>query len=474
MNNILGLNEKIELYKLNSVDFANSANQISTNNKLDTANNNLTTINTSIGTSNTQLTTLNSNVSTAANQLLTNNKLDTANNSLTSMNYVLSNSFSSLGRLYVQNPYEVIQMKFDTNNQLDFYDYSYTNAGVSVNNNTSTLELVSTGAQTRQFQTKNKAYYEAGKSTEIYFTARLFDATNANSETRIGLFDNNDGLFIGYNGATNDIQIVRRTSTSGSVVNNVIPRTSFNLNTLNGFDFSKFQVFHIHFLYLGYAYFHFALIHNGQIIKFHEEFFTNNSTVPYLKSPSLPFRAECITTVGTQTLRSTCASVNIESGYDLVQKSFNINNGLVLKTVTNAETVLLLIRINPTFNKASIRIKKVEIANTTTTANQTVRIAGYILFADSATITPVGGTFVSLNSSVAEYNITATGLTYAGIRKQIYSTYQITSARDENVINPLDNEINFGLTSSDYFYLTAQTSAGTCTINFNVNIEESY
>lgn len=442
------------LTAIDSKDFATSTNQT-------TSNNLLTSINAK-------------DFATAANQTTSNNTLNTISTTLNNVNYVVSNSFSTLGRLYVQNPYEIFASKFDTNTNLDFYDYSYTSTGVSVNANTSTLILASS-ANLKQFMSKVRMYYEAGKSTELYFTARLYDTVNPNSSTGFGLFDANDGIFIGYNGAINDIQITRRTSTSGSVINNTIPRTSFNLNTLNGFDFTKFQLFHLHILWFGYAYFHFSLVNNGQLIKFHEDYFTNNSTVPYIKSPSLPFMIECNSTAGTQNAYMTCAACNIESGYDLIQKSFNINNGQILRTVTTAETPLLLIRVNATNPKATIRIKAIETLNVATTNNQSLQIQGYILSPDSGTITPTGGTFVSLPNSIAQYNIGVTALTYTGVRKQIYNNYMITSARSNDTIEPLDNEISFTLANgSDYFYLSATVSAGSTTILTNVAIQEIY
>lgn len=477
-----------------SNDIITLNNIVSKESKQDIGNNNLNTINTSITTTNSKLDTLNSkDFSTSALQTTINNsitstnskidilngkdfstsaKQDIGNTYLQSLNTNINNSYSALGKINVSNSYEVLASYFDTN-FLDFQDYSYTSTGVSINTNTSTLVLASS-ANTKQFQTKLRMYYEPSKTQTIYFTTRLYDTVNINSNTRIGFYDNDNGIYIGYNGVTNDIQLVRRTKTSGVVVDNIIPRTSFNINTLSGYNFQNFQLFKLEALWFGYAFFKLSIIDNGQIIPVHQEFFTNNSTVPYTQSISLPFFAECISTAGTQNLYITCFSGSIQDGYDKISRTININNGVALRSITTAEVPIIAIRINSSFSKARIKIKGIELYNTNTPANSTTQWLGRMLYADGG-LSITGGTFVSQTNSVTEYNLGVTAFT-ATVQRQIFNNYSVSSLRDSSDIVPFDNEIGFCLiaNASDVFLLSAITSNGTVTVGYNIVVQELY
>lgn len=471
IKNLTDINDTINTGNVDLMSINNNLitlnNNVSTSALQTTGNNSLTTINASIASTNTKLDTLNSkDFSTSALQIA-------GNNTLTNLNTILNNTYSNLGKLNISKSFEILASYFDTN-FLDFQDYSYTSTGVSINVNTSTLILASS-ANTKQFQTKVRMYYEPSKIQTIYFTTRLYDTVNINSNTRCGFYDPNNGLFVGYNGATNDIQFVRRTNTSGIVVDNIIPRTSFNINTLNGYDFTKFNLFKIEALWFGYAFIRLSIVDNGQLIPVHQEFFTNSQTAPYTKSISLPFMAECISSSGTQNLYITCFSGSIQDGYDKISRTININNGVVLRTITTTNTPIIAIRVNSAFSKARIKIKGIELYNTNTSANQTTQWLGSMLYADGGGLTITGGTFINQNNSVTQYNLGVTAFT-ATVQRQIFNNYSVSSVRDSSDIVPFDNEISFCLiaNASDVFLLSAITSNGTVTVGYNITVQELY
>lgn len=138
---------------------------------------------------------------------------------------------------------------------------------------------------------------------ELYscFTAAFTTPTSANSYQRIGLFDSNNGFFIGYSGLT--FGVTKRTS----AVDIFTAKASFNTDTLTGatgskftrngtpeaIDFTKSNLFRVRFAWLGSANILFEVFSpDGEWVLFHNIRQPNTDFNPSLANPNLPMTIE--------------------------------------------------------------------------------------------------------------------------------------------------------------------------------------
>ena len=205
-------------------------------------------------------------------------------------------------------------------------------------------------------QTKRYFRYLPGKSQNIKCT--FLPGNPATGVTkRVGYFDANDGIFWQQDATTN--YIVRRTSTSGSPVNNAVAQASWNLDTMDGsgpsgitLDFSKTQILAIDFQWLGVGRVRIGWVINGSIFYCHEFLNSNVLTTVYMKTANLPVRYEITGAAGAATtdLIQICTSVESEGGADTETGiPFAATNGITTRSVTTRQSVLA-IRPKATFN----------------------------------------------------------------------------------------------------------------------------
>jgi hypothetical protein len=175
---------------------------------------------------------------------------------------------------------------------------------------------------------------------EVYamFTAHFTVPTSVNSNQRIGLYDANNGFFIGYNGTTFGTT-VRNTGTDTFTA-----ITSWNGDLLNGLagskftrnripeaiDFTKDNVFRIRFGWLGSAPIKYQVISpDGVWVTFHTIKQPNLSTAPSIANPNLPITFEVIKTGADATnliMSTNCWDAGCISANQQVQNS-NIDAG---------------------------------------------------------------------------------------------------------------------------------------------------
>lgn len=145
-------------------------------------------------------------------------------------------------------------------------------------------------------QSRNPVRYSPGQGIQVLGSA-IFDPT-ANQVQEMGYGNASDGLFIGYNGTSFGIN--RRTSISGSVVDNWTAQASFTDGLPTGFDATKFNVYAIELQYLGAGEIDFAVEDNatGKMKVFHRIKYANLNSGMSFANPSLPLWARVINSGG--------------------------------------------------------------------------------------------------------------------------------------------------------------------------------
>lgn len=237
-----------------------------------------------------------------------------------------SPAFDAFGRFRVSNPETIFESKQLFDNAPLFWDDAEESGGSttsdhSVNEASSTMG-VGTVAGVRTRQTFERFNYQPGKSHLILMTGVLDKTGGGAGITRaIGYFDDDNGLFFEDDEGT--IKVVRRTKVTGSVVNNKIAQSDWNLDVMDGtgpsgitVDWAAAHIFMIDFEWLSVGRVRFGLVIDGVPVYVHELLNANLLKVPYMSTPNLPcrYRIENDGTGVASTMVHICATVTSEGG----------------------------------------------------------------------------------------------------------------------------------------------------------------
>jgi hypothetical protein len=193
-----------------------------------------------------------------------------------------------------------------------------------------------------------------------------------------GLFNAENGIIYRQNG-TSGREIVRRTSTSGAVVEAVVPQASWNIDPLDGSGPSGFTldpeavfilVIDAQFLGMGRVRVGFDV--DGVIYYAHEFLNANVLDVPYMQTLTLPVQMLLTTTntAATKTAAFKCASVISEGGFAEDAGSTFSTPGVTVTAASGVRTAALSIRPKTTFNgltnRSFVRLDGLELLVTGT------------------------------------------------------------------------------------------------------------
>ena len=270
-----------------------------------------------------------------------------------------STAYDAFGRLRVSNPLTIFDSKnvMSKNNLFDeaivgassTVTYSTDKSTVNLNVDTPTSSYVIR-------QSKRVMSYQPGKSL-LHFSTFVMDTAQTNLAQRVGMFDNDNGIYFEKTGST--LNWVRRTSTSGSSVDNPVAQSSWNGDKLDGtgasgytLDTTKACIMFMDFEWLGMGSVRCGFVIDGKFIVAHTFLNANNLDTVYMRTANLPIRYMIIalgTLDSTATLQQVCSTTMIEGGYSpqgIQQMIGTASLGGV--NLTNAGTL---------YNLATIRLK---------------------------------------------------------------------------------------------------------------------
>ena len=237
----------------------------------------------------------------------------------------------------------------------------------------------------------------------------------SNVRKRIGLFDAENGFFFEQDGT--NIKVVRRTKTSGTVVDNVINQADWNLDKLDGtgasgitLDSSKDNLYILDYQWLGAGRIRFGFDFGGQISYFHEIKHANANTVPFTVTGDLPFRAEIFNTgtaAAETTFDFTCMAIASEGGFNPLGTPIAVQN-TTRRTVTAANGPFPIISIRPRTTFNGITNRGIVIPKSYTLMSEDATVRYQIILNGSLT----GAAWVDANTthSILEYDISATAI----------------------------------------------------------------
>lgn len=389
-----------------------------------------------------------------------------------------SASHDAFGRHRVSSPLTIFEVQHQYNEQpLIWNDATVGGGTVTHLPDESSVRLrvgTASGDQVVR-RTKRNFRYLPGKSQLIYLTSNM-GAAKTNVSQRIGYFDDNDGIFFEQTGS--GISVVRRTSTSGSVVNNSVPQASWNIDTLDGngpsgltIDPSLVQIFVIDLQWLGAGRVRVGVDIGGAVIYCHEFLHANILGTVYMKTANLPISYEIEntgTTASNTDMIVTCCAVISEGGIEKEGYPFSVNNGTTAISVTTRRAILS-IRRKSTFNSL--------------TNNGLVLPSSHLVFSGSENVFyeivhggTLGGTpsWTSVDpDSIVEYDVAGTTVTGG---KVIDSGYIPATSQGNSVIAGVEQGLlsKLSLTNGEIISLVVTSLSTATDVYGSINWHEVY
>lgn len=267
------------------------------------------------------------------------------------------------------------------------------------------------------FQTKQRGIYQAGRSLMALATFNFYVAGNgtANIRKRVGMFDENDGVFLEQNGT--DVRFVLRSSCTGSPVDtNAVTKANWNIDKFDGtgpsgqiIDFTKTQILFADLEWLGVGRVRIGFVINGVIYYAHQFLNTNVLAVPYMSNPNLPMRYECVQTAAANTgaMQAICCTIISEGGFDTVGLLIGTDTGVAGRANLGAvRDEVLAIRLGSSFVRRGLLLPE-----SISMHQSSQPFMWELVLNPTPTGTVAAGTWAAITDSWAERNITRTATT---------------------------------------------------------------
>lgn len=259
--------------------------------------------------------------------------------------------------------------------------------------------------------------YQPG-SPSILFGSFQFATGKTNLKQQVGLYDDENGIFLQRDNVTT--YIVLRSNVTGSVLETRIAQGSWNGDTLDGggasgitIDWTKSQLICIEYLWLGVGPIVVVFEINGQFYKAHEFSNTNVNTSTYMTTGNLPITYEIFNdglVTGSSEMRQICCSIFSEGGKEINELNGDLrsaDSGDSVMATPATETAVLAIRLKTTFNGKANR-GQVWPYNLSFHVGDAEECRFIVYFGAGVT----AGAWVDNGSdSLIEYNFTMTGFT---------------------------------------------------------------
>lgn len=276
--------------------------------------------------------------------------------------------FDAFGKLQVSQAVTIGEhiLEYDEHPD-DFTDLITASASIAHQpDHSGMLMSVGTGATDKVERISNRYFrYQAGKSQLIEITCASGDQGKANVKRKWGYGDNNDGVFFQLDGT--QMQIMVRSSVTGSVVSTYVNQEDWNGDVLDGhgdahnisghlLDVSKDNIYWIDFQWLGAGRIRYGVIIDGVRITCHSINNANNNGLPYMRTGTLPMYAELentgVSASGSE-FRIWCMVVKTEGSYEPPLKHFS---GSVSGVTVTSANCLVSFRSKQTFKGKDNRI----------------------------------------------------------------------------------------------------------------------
>ena len=192
-------------------------------------------------------------------------------------------------------------------------------------------------------RTRKRFPYQPGKGLNI-LQSFAGSEPQAGLVQELGLFDDNNGIALRASGTT--VQFVVRSSTTGSVVENVANQSEWNIDTAPWLDFSKTNIFTTDLEWLGVGRVRCGFVLDGEYYYCHEFNHANSLDAVYMTTAVLPLSYAIRATASVSgSMKQICSSVASEGGYEPAGAIYITGRGASDFAAISSETMVAAIRM---------------------------------------------------------------------------------------------------------------------------------
>ena len=319
----------------------------------------------------------------------------------------------AFNRLRVSNPLTLFDSshRFRDNNLWSTLSSGGGSVAFNLTQGLMDLNVTNTAGARALRETTKVFAYQPGKSLLVMNTF-VMGASATGLVQRVGYFGNDNGIYLQME--DDAISFVERSIVTGSLVNTLTPRSSWNGDKLDGtgpsgitLDITKAQIMWMDIEWLGVGTVRTGFIINGQFITCHSFHHANIINSTYITTASLPIRYEIFNksaTAGSKTLKQICSTVISEGGYELggLQQAVSIPIGTPkdLPAPEGTYYPIISLRLKSTALDAIVIMTAMSIMGQGNGPDYNWQVR--------ATGTTTGGTWTSSGAGAVEYNITGT------------------------------------------------------------------
>jgi len=364
----------------------------------------------------------------------------------------LHDPVTAFGDLRVAELTPKVHLTFPYNINTDIVDTTVANGGTVTA--ADSMAVVQTSAATNgeaEFSSRRVLTYRSGLGGMVRFTA-LFTTGVASSTQYIGVGDETDGFFFGYDGIT--FGILRRQDG----VEFWEPQTSWNVDVMDGndgaanpsnvpLDTTKINVFQINYQWLGAGQIEFSVEdpNTGLFVPVHRIKYANANTIPSIYNANLPLHAHVVNegNASNITLKTASMAAFVEGKSIPLGPTNNFNASKSIST----EEFLFSLRNKATINSVNSRVRmilKQISAGNDANALSTIRVYSNATLDITPTWTNVNG-----DDSCVEVDTTADYVSGGRL------LFQGVVGKDSGATFDLDN-LDIQIVPSDIITITAE------------------
>jgi len=364
----------------------------------------------------------------------------------------LHDPVTAFGDLRVAELTPKVHLTFPYNINADIVDTTVANGGTVTA--ADSMAVVQTSAATNgeaEFSSRRVLTYRSGLGGMVRFTA-LFTTGVASSTQYIGVGDETDGFFFGYDGIT--FGILRRQNGTEAWV----AQTAWNVDVMNGnggaanpsnvlLDTTKINVFQINYQWLGAGQIEFSVEdpNTGLFVPVHRIKYANANTIPSIYNANLPLHAHVVNegNASNITLKTASMAAFVEGKSIPLGPTNNFNASKSIST----EEFLFSLRNKATINSVNSRVRmilKQISAGNDANALSTIRVYSNATLDITPTWTNVNG-----DDSCVEVDTTADYVSGGRL------LFQGVVGKDSGATFDLDN-LDIQIVPSDIITITAE------------------
>lgn len=322
-------------------------------------------------------------------------------------------NLTAFGRLKASLPTVIAEGSFVENERNDLFDTNTAGGATITYDSTEKTRNLNVGTASGDkaiLQTFKRVKYTPGQQNAVIFVNHFQPRTNVLQCACYG--DESDGFIFQMNGT--QFEVVIRSSASGSVVENTIPQSNFNIDKLDGTgpsgitaDFAKPIIFFIQFQWLGAGSVYFFAAIEDKIVLMHRKDHSGIiSNTKYMRTATLPFRYEIenlAATAGSTTFKISCFSSISEGTKQSVAVRRHVRNPNERSLNNSNFLPMIAIRLKSSSDIANLKPIRISLLGTSNDPFAIELVIGGSLS---------GGSWSSVDAdSSAEVNYTATSHT---------------------------------------------------------------